>query len=102
MMYEHQIDYSKVLGYDRTRQLIKSRFSMDLVGKIKPRIGGGTYIFMLCNYTGEKTDLFKELNDSIISERDDLRKEVLSLKIQMVKIRNSVLHYIKHPQEYQK
>ena len=98
MRYIHQIE-NKGNGYDRIKDAFIKKFPMKYSGHIEPRTKG-TYIFMLCDWTGNKTNVFENINRTLFEENDKLREENLSLSSLLIRQQTRMVQLAKHPEEF--
>jgi len=102
MQFVHQIDWNKEKDYNKATHRLVSRFPMTMVGDTVSRIGGGTYVFMLCDYHGNPTNIIERINKSLLQKYESLRKEVITLNALLIREKQRTLQIVKHPEEFQK
>ena len=88
-------------NWDSTTGNFKSTYPMDMVGHIEARTEG-SWILMLCDYKGEKCDIFEKINKNLWNQNRKLRSDVELLKSQMIGIQVEIREMLKHPQEFMK
>ncbi len=101
MIWNEKIDYGGEKDFDRTTGTFKCTYPMDMVGHVEPRTEG-TWILMLCDYKGEKCDIFEKINKNIWTQNRKLRSDVELLNSQIIGIQAEIREMLKHPQEFMK
>jgi|TARA_Y100000310_G_scaffold281087_1_gene301338 hypothetical protein len=101
MRWIEQIDYATAKDFDRVTFSFKSRFPMDFVGHVEPRTEG-LWIFMLCDYLGNKCDVFEKIDSNLFEQNKKLQNKVNTLQSIIIGMDADFDEMIKHPQEFKK
>jgi len=98
MRWVHQIE-NKGNGYDKVIDAFIFKCPMDMVAIIEPR-SKGTYIFMLCNWLGEKQKVIDLINSNLLEANRILRQENIGLSSLLIRQNTRMVQLAKHPQEF--
>ena len=97
MRYLEEMYFPDEDDYDSTTGSFRSKYPMDMV-YIEPRTQG-TRILLLCDYKGNKCNVFEKINQNLLEKNRKLQSQVNSLNSILIGLRADMDEMIKHPEE---